>query len=104
MGSKHGAEICELVGLYLLKVMENIVDQENIGIYRGRVNSTFQKNKWNCSWEIEEKIHENAKTIGLKIEIERPSYIINFLDMNLNTINNIFQPYLKPNNIIDYIN
>ena len=33
MGSKYRAEIWELVELYLLKGIENITNQENIGIY-----------------------------------------------------------------------
>ena len=30
IGSKHGAEMCELVGLYLLKGTESILNKENI--------------------------------------------------------------------------
>ena len=49
IGSKHGAEKCELVKLYLLKRMENKTNQENIGIYKEirRVNSNPLKNKCN---------------------------------------------------------
>ena len=45
MDSKHGAEICELVGLYLLEDMECILNQEYIGIYRDAGLTAIQKKK-----------------------------------------------------------
>ena len=71
MDSKHGAEICELVGLYLLEDMECILNQEYIGIYRDAGLTAIQKkNKWKRtrSWEIDENMHEFAKAVGLNIE------------------------------------
>ena len=34
MGCYDGAEVCELVGSYLLKKVSNIVDKKSIGLYR----------------------------------------------------------------------
>ena len=36
LGSFHGAEVCELVGLLILKEIEkdNIIEQNKLGIYR----------------------------------------------------------------------
>ena len=34
MGSFDGAEVCELVGLYLLSKISVIIDSDNIGLYR----------------------------------------------------------------------
>ena len=34
MGCYNGAEVCELVGSYLLKKVSNIVDKKSIGLYR----------------------------------------------------------------------
>ena len=34
MGSYDGAEICELVGIYLLSLPANIIDKNNSGLYR----------------------------------------------------------------------
>ena len=34
MGSLHGAEACELVGLFLLEQMRTILEPENYGLYR----------------------------------------------------------------------
>ena len=34
MGSFDGAEVCELVGLYLLNKIKPLLDSNNIGLYR----------------------------------------------------------------------
>ena len=34
MGSYDGAEICELVGLFVLDQLKKIVPRQNIGLYR----------------------------------------------------------------------
>ena len=34
MGSFDGAEICELVGLYIQSNLENILPKSNFGLYR----------------------------------------------------------------------
>ena len=34
MGSFDGLEICELVGLYLLDKLSNLIVRENVGLYR----------------------------------------------------------------------
>ena len=34
MGSYDGAEVCELVRIYRLSLLANIVDKNNFGLYR----------------------------------------------------------------------
>ena len=34
MGSYGGAEICELVGIFILKSLEDKIDKQDIGLYR----------------------------------------------------------------------
>ena len=55
MGCYDGAEICELVGSYLLKKVSNIVDKKSIGLYRDdglAVLQTFQFEKLNRNVKI----------------------------------------------------
>ena len=50
-----GAEVCELVGSYLLKKVSNIVDKKSIGLYRDdglAVLQTFQFEKLNGNVKI----------------------------------------------------
>ena len=48
--------------------------------------------------KIKKELYEFSKEVGIKFMIE-----ISFLDLNLNTYNNTFYPYRKPNNEINYI-
>ena len=34
MGSYNGAKICELVGIYILSRLSNIIDKSDCGLYR----------------------------------------------------------------------
>ena len=34
MGSFHGAEVCDLVGLHILSKLSSILPRENVGLYR----------------------------------------------------------------------
>ena len=55
MGCYDGAEVCELVGFYLLKKVSNIVDKKSIGLYRDdglAVLQTFQFEKLNGNVKI----------------------------------------------------
>ena len=42
MGSFDGAEVCELVGLYLLKILKSEFGEKNIGLYRDDGLSCFE--------------------------------------------------------------
>ena len=55
MGCYDGAEVCELVGSYLLKKVSNIVDKKSIGLYRDdglAVLQSFQFEKLNGNVKI----------------------------------------------------
>ena len=48
MGSHDGAEVCELLGIYLLGKLSNIIDQKKIGFYRdGGLSATENTNRHN---------------------------------------------------------
>ena len=42
MGAYDGAEVCELVGTFLLEKIGEICDKSNIGLYRSDVLSIFR--------------------------------------------------------------
>ena len=55
MGSYDGAELCELVGLYLLDLLTKEFGKQNIGLYRDDGLSCFE----NISGPDSEKIKKN---------------------------------------------
>ena len=49
MGSYDGAEVCELVGLYMLHLLSNCFDQKDLGLYRDdgiTAQSLTKKSGW----------------------------------------------------------
>ena len=68
MGSKHGAEICELVGLYILQELKQIIPKQIVGIYRD--DGIIAMNKSISTVEVEKmkkELHKFAKSIEIKI-------------------------------------
>ena len=109
MGSWDGAEICELVGLYLLNLLTNgtqkVFDIQNVGLYRddglaliratGRTMDKFMQ-----------QVHKIFESEGLSIEIETGGNlkVTDFLDLTLNLNTMEYRPFMKPNNKPKYIN
>ena len=56
--------------------------------------------KWKAKNEICKVFQKN----GLKITIQTNLKIVDFLDVTLDLENDIYKPYLKPNNQILYVN
>lgn len=105
MGGKHGAEICELVGLYILHKLRNALPNLTTGLYRDDGLMVIEKNKSNVDIEkIKKSMHNISKEMGIKLDIENPSRKINYLDLSFNLYNHTFQPYRKENSKIIYIN
>ena len=95
MGSFYGAEVSELVGLWILNNLANKYGTtNNIGLHRYDGLAIFKK----------EEITRCFKEHGLKITIQSNLKSVDYLDITLNLTNGFFQPYRKPNDEPLYIN
>ena len=104
MGAFHRAEVCELVGLYLLNSIRNIIKQNDVGIYRddgliviprmpNRKLETLRK-------KLQGLFRKEGFTITVQIGITKTEFLDTYLDLECET----YQPYKKPNSAILYIN
>ena len=75
MGSFDGAEVCELIGLYLLNILKNEFGGKNIGLYRDDGLSCFENRSGLELEKIGKKICEIFKDNGLNITIETNLHI-----------------------------
>ena len=102
MGSLDGAELCEMVGLYILNELSKIIPKENIGLYRddglALVNGSGPQME-----RLRKDIHKLFKSMKLNVTIETNLMITDFLDVTLNLMDNSFSPYSKPGNHIKYV-
>ena len=69
MGCYNGAEVCELVGSYLLKKVSNIVDKKSIGLYRDDGLAILQDLSGPQIERKRKDIIKMFKTAGLNITI-----------------------------------
>ena len=104
MGCYNDAEVCELVGTYILNKLKNVTNKENIGLYCDDGLGIFQNIP---KTEIERKKKQIVKVFkdcGLSITIKCNLKSIDSLDITFDLVNNIYKPYHRPNNKPLYIN
>ena len=98
MGSNDGAEVCEIVGLYLLHLIDNVFKDDDIGLYRDD-GLALLRNETACQADIFGKgITKIIKSVGLKIDIKSNLKIVDYLDITFNLNDSSYKPYNKPNN------
>ena len=83
MGAYDGAEICELVGLFLLSTLSASYPKENIGLYRDDGLAIFKDINGRTADIIRKQFHALFKRNKLELEIECNLKIINYLDVTL---------------------
>ena len=104
MGSFDGAEVCKLVGLFILNDLAKKYGTNNIGLYRDDGLAIFRNTTGPQAERTRKEIIRHFKEHGLKITIQSNLKSVDYLDITLNLTNRRFQPYRKPNNEPLYIN
>ena len=103
MGSFDGAEICELVGLYLLDKLSLLTGKGNTGLYRDDGLSAIRSSSARQLDKLRKDITDLFKREGLSITIEINLQATDFLDITLDLANDKYFPYRKPGNDPLYI-
>ena len=112
MGSFEGAEVCELVGLYIRSVLSRKYGKSQIGLYQDDGLAAFRSNS-QTSDRIRKEITNCFKDQGLNITIQANLEEVNFLDVTFNLPTDQFlqtlqetsrQPYLHPHKIQPSLN
>ena len=100
MGRIDGAEVCELVGLYLLNILKSEFGGKNIGLYRDNGLNCF-KNKSGPELEkIKKKICKIFKDNDLNITIKINLHITEYLDVTFNLKTGKYHPYREKNSFL----
>ena len=102
MGSHHGVEICELVGLSLLNHLGKRFSKKNIGLYWDECLTIIKSR----SARLADKTRNStkfSKKFGVRITAEANSHVINFLDVTFELTTGKHKPYRKSNNDSLYI-
>ena len=103
MGCFDGAEICELVGLFLLNNLTQLIGSNNIGLYRDDGLAILENASGPSSERIKKRIIKLFQHHGLKITAETNLVQTNFLDVTLDLRSGRYWPFRKPNDQPLYI-
>ncbi|XP_065639655.1 uncharacterized protein LOC136072378 [Hydra vulgaris] len=105
MGSYDGAEVCELVGLFILHTISRDYGLKTVGLYRDDGLCCFHGINGPQSERIKKNIVRRfMEKFNLKLTIKTNLKVVNFLDVTFNLLENTFQPYRKPGDHPLYIN
>ena len=104
MGSYDGAETCELVGLYMLHQLQQIIPPHLIGLYRDDGLAIIPAANGPKMDKLRKQISDMFKKEGLKITVTTNLVEVDFLDVTMNTVSGKYFPYRKPNDYPLYIN
>ena len=97
LGSHDGAEICELVGLYLLDKLSTIIKKDSVGLYRDDGLAVIENANGPLLDRLRKKIIALFKNEELSIIIETNLSVTDFLDVTLDLSRGKYYPYRKPN-------
>ena len=103
MGAYDGAEVCELVGNFMLFLISKIYNKNDIGLYRDDGLAVFENLSGPQSERIKKSFTKLFNKYKLKITVQCNIKIVNYLDVSLNLTNATYHPYHKSNNEINYI-
>ena len=84
MGSFDGAEVCELVGVYIQSKLEKILPKSNFGLYRDDEIALLKNLNGQQTDNLRKNITGVFRDIGFSLEIETDLKEVDFLDVSLN--------------------
>ena len=104
MGSYDGAEVCELVGIFILSKLGNIIGKKNTGLYRDDGLAVLRNMTARGTDKMRNIIIKMFKGVGCQLEIKSNLKKVEFLDVRFNLITGLYTPYKKPSDNLLHIN
>ena len=103
VGCYDGAEVCELVGLYILHKLSSKFPGD-IGLYRDNGLATFKNMSARAGDKVRKDFSKVIGGLGLKITVQSNLKVVDCLDVTLNLTTGKYYPFRKPDNDPLYIN
>ena len=104
MGSFDGAEICELVGIYILSLLSNKLNKQSSGLCRNDGLVLLRNTSQQKTDRIRKGIIEIFKNAGFKIKRKINLHIVDFLDVTFDLLDGTYKSYKKLNDQLLYVN
>ena len=103
MGAFDGAEVCELVGTYLLNIISERCEKSDVGLYRDDGLAVFKDRSGPQNESTKKFIQKTFKDKGLDLVIQCNMKVVNYLDATFNLNTGTTAPYRKPDDETNYI-
>ncbi len=103
MGAYDGAEVCELVGAFILHQLGSKYNRKDIGLYRDDGLAVFKNVSGPEAERIKKDFQKVFKRNGLNITIACNRKIVDYLDVTFNLNDGTYKPYRKPNDTTTYV-
>ena len=106
IGAFDGAEVAELIGLYMLDLVVNVhqvLPRNSFGLYRDDILGIV-RGSGPIIERVKKKIVDIFKKECLQITAEANTRRVNFLDFMLDLDEKIHRPFHKPNANVVYVN
>ena len=101
-GAFDSAEVCDVVGLFLLSEIETLKVKASLGKFRddglGASSATPRQSE-----QIKKKICDVYKKHKLGITAEANKKVVQFLDVEFNLETGEYKPFIKPNDVPLYV-
>ena len=104
MGAYDGAEVCELVGIFMLNKISEKYNKNDVGLYRDDSLAVFKNISGPKSERIKKNFQSLFKKYRLEIIIECKKKVVDYLDVTFNVKDGTYKLHHKPDNKITYIN
>ena len=104
MGSYDGAEVCEVVGLFMLDMLSKSFEKKYFSLYRDDGLSIFRNYNGHQNNKVRKYLMKVFKKYQLNLDIKCNLKIVDYLDISFDLITGIYKPFNKPNNKLLCIN
>ena len=103
MGSNDGAEVSELVGLFMLNKLVNLFQDNSVGLYRDDGLGVVRELSGPETERLRKNVIKTFKECGLNITSKSKLKTVDYLDVTFDLQSNSYKPYRKPDNLPVYI-
>ena len=96
MAAYDGAEVCELIGIFVLSLLSKHINKNHIGLYRDDGLAILKNTCGPEAEKLKTKFQKLFKEKDLDSIVQCNLKITNYFNVTLNVKNSSFRPYTKP--------
>ena len=100
-GSWDGAEVTDLVGLYLLSKLQHL-DEMNHGLYRDDMLGVTELHG-KAAERLKQNISRVFQAEGLTVKVEVNKKVVDYLNVTLSLLDGTHRDFTKPGQVLNYV-